>query len=44
MRRILADPELAAQHRSAGRERAERFGWEQAARCMLACYEELAAE
>jgi glycosyltransferase involved in cell wall biosynthesis len=44
MRRVLADPELAARHRSAGLERAERFGSEEAARRMLACYEELAAE
>lgn len=38
VQRILEDPELAARLRSAGRERARRFSWEEAARRTLACY------
>jgi glycosyltransferase involved in cell wall biosynthesis len=44
MRRLLLDPELAARHRKAGLERAKGFGWEDTARRMLACYEELAKQ
>jgi glycosyltransferase involved in cell wall biosynthesis len=43
MKQLLLDPELAARRRSAGLERAKAFGWENTARRMLACYDELAA-
>jgi glycosyltransferase involved in cell wall biosynthesis len=38
IRRILDDPELAGRLRAAGRERAKRFSWEEAAHRTLACY------
>jgi glycosyltransferase involved in cell wall biosynthesis len=44
MRRLLVDPKLADRRRSAGIERARRFGWGETTRRMLACYEELAAQ
>ena len=38
IRRILEDRELAERLRSAGRQRASRFTWEETARRTLACY------
>jgi glycosyltransferase involved in cell wall biosynthesis len=38
VRRILEDPELADRLRTAGHERARRFGWDESARRTLACY------
>jgi glycosyltransferase involved in cell wall biosynthesis len=38
VQRILEDSELADRLRAAGRERARRFSWEEAARRTLACY------
>jgi glycosyltransferase involved in cell wall biosynthesis len=39
MQQVLADPGLAARLRDAGRARAERFTWDEAARLTLQVYE-----
>ena len=38
IRRLLSDSELAERLRSAGRERAKRFSWEETARLTLESY------
>jgi glycosyltransferase involved in cell wall biosynthesis len=41
IKQVVADEAVRARLRSAGPERARRFTWEQAARQVLACYQQV---
>jgi glycosyltransferase involved in cell wall biosynthesis len=44
MQRVLDDPDLAAELRARGLERARQFSWDRTARETLAIYERVAGE